>query len=310
MEKVAYNRQKKAQGNKAHSENKSASHTSTVVIEDSPPAGQCCCGCKTLECTLNLAEPKWKEDTHTLDEPKEKENNPISNTKRVLTDDDNAVLTNLENSFIVAVVNSEGNIEGEITDVHGLVNMSVLNVQKFVNFFKLLDEFKSIAVDIQASCMKAHMLNCLVLYCIYIYDAKCECFNTLGLRYYNDALRKAFGPVDVQVADKLIDLCKGTQDEFFKNPPLQAILYMVLLFSPEGNVKHQQLSNLQDKYLILLKHYLESKYSFRECKSLYVYLLQKLQTVKSVADSILETIHQIDPAKIEPLMKEVLNFEK
>lgn len=147
-------------------ESGSVTHTSPdVVIQDSSSALHGSSEHKTFE--------------GTSEEQVEKEDNQRSGIKRVLTEDDRAKLIKLENSFIVAIVNSQGSIPEEINvrEIHGLVNMSVINVQKFVKFFKLFDEFQDMTVEVQTACLKAHMCSCLILLsAFYLYDASCACF--------------------------------------------------------------------------------------------------------------------------------------
>lgn len=132
-------------------------------------------------------------------------------------------------------------------------------------------------------------------------------FFALGECIHEDIVREAFS-AHVDKVEKFINFCRSTQ-EFAKDIPLQAVLQLILVFSANGDnlVNHRHLSNLQDQYLILLKHYLESKFSFSEGKQIYISLLQKLQAVKSISENIFEVIHQIDPEKFEPLMVEVFN---
>ena len=81
------------------------------------------------------------------------------------------------------------------------------------------------------------------------------------------------------------------------------------MFSPDevDMLMCRHLSNIQDQYLFILKHYLESKSSFSSGKE-YAYLLQELQEVKVCSSKLLRVLHQIDTAKVQPLMLEVLNF--
>ena len=120
------------------------------------------------------------------------------------------------------------------------------------------DDFQTTALDTQTACLKAQILSCLVLLSVYLYDPTASSFITLGIPIHEDQVIQAFSSYG-DFADHYTKLRRESQNELIKDPYILAILLMVLVFSPEGvnMLMHRHLSNIQDQYLIQLKHYFE-----------------------------------------------------
>jgi nuclear receptor subfamily 1 group I len=85
----------------------------------------------------------------------------------------------------------------------------------------------------------------------------------------------------------------------------------MLIFSPDGHglVDRELMSNLQDKYVSLLKHYLEAKFSFEFAQEYFVAILSMQAELKALSDQHSRILLQVNPSQIEPLMLEVLNLK-
>lgn len=69
------------------------------------------------------------------------------------------------------------------------------------------------------------------------------------------------------------------------------------------------MSSLQDQYIILLKHYFESCFSYEFAKEYYVSALDRLCDLKALSEEHASVLLQVNPVDIEPLMLEVLNLK-
>lgn len=261
-----------------------------------------------LELKIGNDDKTMKADPHQPS-VKVKAEIPGADVHRILTEDERTKLDKLQNYFIKSVVNKEERIDIDLTELCGLVNFSMLNVKNYIRFIKSIDEFRDMVVDMQTASLKAQMLKCLILLASYLYDASSKAFHSLGQHVSEDTVKQGFDP-HVDVAEIFLQFCRESQDEFSKELVIQAALQVVLVFSPDGDnlVNHRHLSNIQDEYLHLLKHYIESKYSFKAGLKIYASLLQKLKQLKIVSSKMLEVLHQMDTEKVQPLMLEVLNF--
>ena len=92
---------------------------------------------------------------------------------------------------------------------------------------------------------------------------------------------------------------------------LVTIMQVIVLFSPEGqHVFYRQIvSNIQDKYLLLLKHYCESKYGFQGGAAMFPQLMSKLKELKELAEGHGKYLLDVNPREIEPIMLEILDLK-
>ena len=89
------------------------------------------------------------------------------------------------------------------------------------------------------------------------------------------------------------------------------IVQVILIFHPDSTnlVDRELMANLQDKYINLLKHYLEAEFSFEFAQEYFVAILEKMSVLKSLSDQHSRILLQVNPSQIEPLMLEVLNLK-
>ncbi|PVD29606.1 hypothetical protein C0Q70_08861 [Pomacea canaliculata] len=105
---------------------------------------------------------------------------------------------------------------------------------------------------------------------------------------------------------------QSTPNADIKSEPLDPDEYRVLIiFNPDGNnlIDRELISNLQDKYINILKHYLEAQYSYEHAHEYFAAILDRLSELKSVGEEHSRILLQVNPCQIEPLMLEVLNLK-
>ncbi|CAL1547169.1 unnamed protein product [Lymnaea stagnalis] len=68
-------------------------------------------------------------------------------------------------------------------------------------------------------------------------------------------------------------------------------------------------SSIQDRYILLLKHYLESSFSYEYSKEYYVSALDRLCDLRVLSEEHAKILLQVNPVDVEPLMLEVLNLK-
>lgn len=83
------------------------------------------------------------------------------------------------------------------------------------------------------------------------------------------------------------------------------------MFDPrEANIVDRQLINtFRDKYIILLKHYLESEYSFLYAERYMSAIMDKVVEIRQTAQLSLTAMRQFMDF-IPPLMKQLLNLSE
>jgi nuclear receptor subfamily 1 group I len=65
----------------------------------------------------------------------------------------------------------------------------------------------------------------------------------------------------------------------------------------------------QDKYMVLLKHYLESEFAFTYAQEYLVALQDMLADLKTLSEAYTSFIYNVNPTEIEPLLLEVFNLK-
>jgi nuclear receptor subfamily 1 group I len=68
-------------------------------------------------------------------------------------------------------------------------------------------------------------------------------------------------------------------------------------------------SDVQDRYLVLLKHYLESRYGYSRAAVMFPELMSKLRELKEFAEIHGRCVVDINPSEIEPIMLEILDLK-
>ena len=66
---------------------------------------------------------------------------------------------------------------------------------------------------------------------------------------------------------------------------------------------------IQDRYVILLKHYLEAKYTFKRSAHMFPQLLEKIRELNSLVENHAKILMDINPQEIEPIMLEMLDYK-
>jgi hypothetical protein len=90
------------------------------------------------------------------------------------------------------------------------------------------------------------------------------------------------------------------------------VLFQVLvLFSPDGPhvIMRELISNIQDRYLILLKHYLEAKYTYSKTSEMFPLLMTKMRELNALAEVHSRILLDVNPQEIEPIMLEILDLK-
>jgi hypothetical protein len=105
--------------------------------------------------------------------------------------------------------------------------------------------------------------------------------------------------------------CKSVKSITGNDLNIVIILLVIVLFSPEGPhaVSRELVSNVQDRYLVLLKHYIESRYGYGRAAVMFPELMSKIRELKEFAEIHGRCLVDINPREIEPIMLEILDLK-
>ena len=237
---------------------------------------------------------------------------------RTLTEEEKQIIETLEKNFRTAVEtpcksdHDHCEIAAAVAHMDGIYNTIAMTWAKmFLKFIKTVEDFRSLDIDTQIKSLKACIRCCLMIIAAYTYDTKENNLVLYDIKISLEEFKKTF-TVYKETTEKLVSIFLGMQTEVFKDPSLMAIFEMVIVFYPAWDNVGQRtnMSNLQDKYHILLKHYLEAKYSFAKGKEYFALILKKFNFMKQVATERKEIIANMGADKLAPFAKELFEVNK
>lgn len=95
-----------------------------------------------------------------------------------------------------------------------------------------------------------------------------------------------------------------------KDSHLVALMQVLCLFAPDRPrlSDRQSVSNIYDRYILLLKHYLEARHGFTRGRTLLAAILTNLAELQALTDNYGHILLHVDPSKVDPLILEVFNL--
>ena len=233
--------------------------------------------------------------------------------KRSLSAEDRETIMTLENFYSLAFVRKN---EGETfpeDKVEDFINTTKETVQKLIKYIKCVNDFAMLDQKCQILILKARMLSSVLLRAAFDYQKEYCSWNLVHrekpLEFSN--FKKALGPQNADVADKVVQMHASLQEKFGQDSKLYALLHLALIFNPcTPNLQNRQtIADIQIKYITLLKHYLESKFSYHMSKTCLPYLLQKLNFIDELSEDLGEVLSVMQLKDVDPLMIEVLSLQ-
>ncbi|XP_076466023.1 vitamin D3 receptor B-like [Babylonia areolata] len=232
-----------------------------------------------------------------------------------LTEEERALLTHISSTYQNTILRlpQQGGA-GEVTE--GAVNNITLEdllgrcdvcANNVVKLMKGLSDYRTLQVEDQLAALKACAMRTLIL-------KGAACFVV-----ERDAWIKAYGELPVSLFVRLTgherlilqhaDFCRSLKTLLKNDVTMYALLQCVMLFDPrQPNIADRQLVNaLHDKYLLLLKHYLQSQVSYDHAERYLDYLKDKLSELTVLAHHMTDMFRGWT-GLIQPLMIEVLSL--
>ncbi|CAG5133648.1 unnamed protein product [Candidula unifasciata] len=190
-----------------------------------------------------------------------------------------------------------------------LVNHSEVCVRKLIMFVKYLDDFKRLSQEDQIAALKACVMNTVLLRSALFYSIEKDAWLTPKGEIPTSILKNTTGFVSLH--NNHVYYCRRVKSMAQDDYQIYALLQTIIVFDPAGmNITNREfMSSLQDQYIILLKHYFESCFSYEFAKEYYVSALDRLCDLKALSEEHANVLLQVNPVDIEPLMLEVLNLK-
>ena len=234
------------------------------------------------------------------------------NFLRKLTQEETSILSELQQVYELSfIVDLEPLVHIKHVDptINQLVNQSSITVLRIIKFAKRLEEFTKLPQECQIGILKWTWIHILLLRSVSLYDTMRDVWVTPKGEIPSKILKNATG--FVQLHEEHVTFSKSFKAIIEEDLPIVIILLAVVLFSPEGpHVTYRDVvSNIQDKYLLLLKHYLEARYSYQKAAEMYPQLMYKIKELKELGEGHGKYLLHIDPTEIEPIMLEILDLK-
>ena len=193
--------------------------------------------------------------------------------------------------------------------VNALVNHSEVAVRRIIKFIKRLEDFRRLSQEDQINALKSSVLNALVIRSAFFYILDRDAWITAKGEIPTSILKQATGYFELH--DSHIKYCHAMKSIMQDDSVLFALALIIAMFNPNGKgIKDRQLmADIQDKYVILLKHYLESEMSYEHSREYFVAIIAKLNDLRTISDDHAKVLLQVNPHSIEPLLLEVFNLK-
>ena len=237
----------------------------------------------------------------------------VTSQTRMLSMEENELIEELKIAYHGSL---EINMEKELprdraTDMADLVNIAEISVRRVIDMAKKVRAFKALPQADQISLLKGGSIELLILRSVITFDKEKQhfldpCDREEASAMNLEQLKKAEGGLFEDhmkfVKSLAIDLCA--------DQTTLILLLVVSLFSPDRpNLFNKQLvSQEQEKYSMLLKKYLESRYPISVARSMYPKLLMKLTDIRNLNEEHSQVLLKVNPEGIQPLMQEVLDL--
>lgn len=199
--------------------------------------------------------------------------------------------------------------ESNYKDCNDLINNSAITVLRLITFIKRLDDFKHLSTDEKIAALKASILSSILLRSACFYNPDNDAWMTGSGEICTSILLKSTGYKDLHKLHT--NFCRSIKRLIGDNHVLFGLVQVLCIFNPacEEHMDKKKISDIQDKYIILLKHYLEWHFSYVSSRKLFCCVIQLLLELKEVSDAHNAIILQANLQDIEPLMLEVLDLK-
>lgn len=232
---------------------------------------------------------------------------------RTLSTEDQSTISDLTENYQTTL--GEVITDKKVTDENGyesvndLVNNSEIAVRRLITFVKKLVDFRLLCQADQIAALKACILNTLLLRSVTFYHVEKDAWITPTGVIPTNILKNATGFIELH--DSHTKYCRSLKSVVKDDVIIMCMLQVIVIFNPDGQniVSRSIVSDIQDKYIILLKHYMESIWTFEFARDYYPFVLQKISELKGLSEEHASVLLQVNPNKIEPLMLEVLNLK-
>ena len=179
-------------------------------------------------------------------------------------------------------------------------------MRQYVQFARVIPEFQSLSQGDQIAVLKASALQWYhIRTASYFIPERRAWVNFFGAVAESE-LGSFFG--DAHGVQQYADFCEGLKFVVKNDTTLYALMQALVLFDPrDANIENRVLvNNIKDKYMVLLKHHLESQFSFLHADRYLVEMMEQILDLQQLSQSSM-VFYKHFSSQFRPLVAEVLS---
>ena len=180
------------------------------------------------------------------------------------------------------------------------------SMRQYVQFARVIPEFQALSQGDQISVLKASALQWYhIRTASYFIPERRYWANPFGVVEESE-LSGFFG--DAHGLREYADFCEGLKFMVKNDTTLYALMHTLVLFDArDPNIENRVLvNNTKDKYMVLLKHYLESQFSFLHADRYLVEIMEQILDLQQLGQSSM-SFYKHFSSHFRPLVAEVLS---
>nr|KAG5699026.1 hypothetical protein BaRGS_025420 [Batillaria attramentaria] len=177
---------------------------------------------------------------------------------------------------------------------------------KIVQFSKHISDFRLVRKDDQIAMLKASAMQTLGIACCAVYVHERDCWLSLRGDLTLSHLRRLTN--DDPYIQTGVEYCRSVKSLAKNDFTIYALIHCIILFDPrDAKILDRQLINqTRDKYVIILKHYLESQYSYLFADEYFVAIQDRVREMCQLAQSG-NAFYKRYSSAFQPLIAEMLS---
>lgn len=210
-------------------------------------------------------------------------------------------------------VNMERDVPRDHANFSDLINIAELSIRRVIAMAKQIITFKSLSQSDQIALLKGGSIELLIIRSVITFDKDKEHFldpvDQVETKAMNiEQLRQA--EMGTGLFEEHMKFIRSIAVDLQAEETSLILLLMISLFSPDrpGLGQKDGVSKQQERYSLLLRKFLMSRYPAYVARMIFPKLLMKLTDIRNLNEGHSQVLLNVDPEFIQPLMKEVLDL--
>lgn len=190
--------------------------------------------------------------------------------------------------------------------LHDFLNEIDDAMYRIVQFSKHIADFRLVGKEDQIAMLKASAMQTLGIACCAVYVSERDCWLSLRGDLTLTHLRTLTN--DDPYIQTGVEYCRSVKSLAKNDFTIYALIHCMILFDPRDAkiVDRQLINQTRDKYVIMLKHYLESQYSYLFADEYFVAIQERVREMCHLAQSG-NAFYKRYSSAFQPLIAEMLS---